>query len=314
MSFMTSGCRSQIPLAAGIRSGMTIGSRLCLINSGYISEMKLNNMIAFSKLSREVMTGGKKKENCFAFVLSKEGGEKMKRGLTVFAVCFFAVFAVAVGQATAVDVYAEGAYTDTDMEVRIYADIDPSEALRSFGVRLVYDPTLLTFNGTDSSKNEAVWYLGDGVINEPYMSPEEVIEGENNAVVVIGGKLDINNTTAKVSGPRVLLGTVWFDREAAGPFSGTLILDLGKPDPYANFVVGPEEVDVLDTGGVAFFPVVDVYERGDANGDGNIDVRDMRGFRQAIGSPENASCWVDCNGDGSIDVRDFRCFRAKMSN
>ena len=255
----------------------------------------------------------KKEENASSdFVLSKEGGGKMKRGLTVFAVCFFAIVAVAVGQAMAVDVYAEGAYTDMDMEVRIYADIDPSEALRSFGVRLVYDPTLLTFNGTDSSKNEAVWYLGDGVINEPYMSPEEVIEGENNSVVVIGGKLDINNTTAKVSGPRVLLGTVWFDREAAGPFSGTLILDLGKPDPYANFVVGPEAVDVLDgTGSLTFLPVVDVYERGDANADGTVDFQDMLAVRYYTQHGGNDTPYANCNADAVIDFQDMLCIRSK---
>jgi hypothetical protein len=251
------------------------------------------------------------------FFRSKEGGGRMKRGSVVFAVFVLFWTIMAASQALAVNVYGEGAYTATDVQVCIYADIAAGEELRSFGVRLVYNGTELTFDGTKSKKNEALWFLGDGTQagNHAYRDPEDVdVDGTNRAVVIIGGKLDTNPGMSgeKVSGNRVLLGAVWFARSGSGAPS-PMTLALGRPTPYANFVIGPAEADILDAS-VSFAGGVEVHERGDANADGFVDSRDIRALRTSIGSP-NLPCWSDCNGDGIlepvVDSRDIRCLRMK---
>jgi hypothetical protein len=84
-----------------------------------------------------------------------------------------------------VDVYAEGAYTETDLVIYLYADITPD--ILSYGVKLTYDTSELTLTGAE--KNEAAWFFGDGTPtgNYDYMPPETATLGE---VIIIGGKLD----------------------------------------------------------------------------------------------------------------------------
>lgn len=236
----------------------------------------------------------------------------MKKGFLVFSVCLMAVF-MAAGQAAAVDVYGEGAYTDTDVQVCIYADIENYEALRSFGVRLVYNGTELAFDGTKSKKNEAVWFLGDGTAtgNHAYRDPEDVdVDGTNRAVIIIGGKLDVNDTIAQVSGNRVLLGTVWFARNSGtGALTYPLTIDIGKPEPYANFVIGVNEADVLDPS--VSFLAVNVYERGDANADNLITNSDIFRVKQLI-SDNVYKCYADCNDDGIVTNSDMFCIKGKL--
>ena len=247
----------------------------------------------------------------------------MKRNLTVFFSCLMVILAFTAGQAMAVDVYSEGAYSDTDNDVQvcIYADIDGSEALRSFGVKLVYNPGELTFDATKSTKNEAVWYLGDGTNNEAYRDPEDVEDGLDRAVVIIGGKLDTNTGMAgvKVSGDRVLLGTVWFTRDSgSGPLANPLTLAIGKVTPYANFVKGPEEGDVLDEAITFDHPDFDVFpddgavvvkQRGDANADNMVTNVDMGTVRNMILSGGDYKCFADANADGMITNVDMGVIR-----
>jgi hypothetical protein len=200
-----------------------------------------------------------------------------------------------------VDVYAEGAYTDTDLVVYIYADINAGPIL-SFGVKVNY-PAGLTFSS--ATKNEAVWFFGDGTTNHPYMNPED----DGTGVMIIGGKLDTAAPTAGVTGTRVLLGTVTFTHNGVTDFSG-VTLTYGRGDgtgDYKNFV--GTDGTVHDGGGVGF--AIEIHERGDANADNAIDIRDMRTLRGSIGNSDLPP-WIDCDGDGAVDVRDVRCLRAKI--
>jgi hypothetical protein len=140
-----------------------------------------------------------------------------------------------------------------------------------------------------------------------------VAEGEDRAVVIIGGKLDVNATADKVSGNRVLLGAVWFGRTNTGPTNAStlgLSLALGNPDPYANFVKGPVAPDdVLDSPDI--FGAVNVYERGDANEDTLITNSDMFKVKQLI-SDNMYKCYADCNNDGIITNSDMFCIKGKL--
>jgi hypothetical protein len=200
-----------------------------------------------------------------------------------------------------VDVYAEGAYTDTDLVLYIYADITPH--ILSYGVKVIFETSELTL--TSAEKNEDVWFFGDGSTNHPYMEPETATPGE---VIIIGGKLDTAAPTAGVTGERVLLGKVIFTRTgSAMPFSPTLSLDFARGGDYENFV--QTDGETLDDTGVSFN--VTIAERGDSNHNGIFDTGDMFVVRTYLQNGEY-SCIVDCNVNGLIDTGDMFCIKGKI--
>jgi len=230
--------------------------------------------------------------------------------------------------AAAVTVYAEGAYTDSDLVVYIYADIT-TDAICSAGVKLSYNNTVLTV--ASAEKNDAVWFMGAGAPGHPYMNPEDAGDG----VIVICGKLDTNNPTVGVIGDRVLLGKVSFNIVGAPittpvtdpeGFFG-ISVGLGRDEPFANFVTtGGVELDA-DAEPVAFtgatvrergdaaepvaFTGATVRERGDANADGYITNSDFIAVRNFMNA--NLYCvYGDCNNDTYITNSDFICIRNKM--
>ena len=207
----------------------------------------------------------------------------------------------------AVNVYAEGAYTDSDLVVYIYADIT-DDAVCSAGIKLTYDSSVVTF--VSAEKNEAIWFMGDGTTNHSYMDPEDAGDG----VIVICGKLDTGDPTAGVIGDRVLLGKVTFSIDAspiATPVSDPekgffgIGLDLGRGGAYVNFAT---------TAGVDLDPGVTVSsiiikERGDANADRVINVQDISAVSYVIanGGYTPPMPWKDCNGDETVNVQDISC-------
>lgn len=201
-----------------------------------------------------------------------------------------------------VDVYAEGAYTDTDLVLYIYADINSGPIL-SFGINIGY-PAGLTFQS--ATKNESTWFFGDGTPEYPYMNPENSDTGGTGPgnVIIIGGKLDTSAATAGVTGPRVLLGTVTFTHSGVTDFSGvTLTYGRGNgTGDYKNFVGTDKTVyDSADMTGVSF--AVGIYERGDANGDGmvnNIDMGEVRNIILGRVPGVIYRVYADANGDGQV--------------
>ena len=231
----------------------------------------------------------------------------------------FVVWALAPANAFAgVTVYAEGAYTDSDLAVYIYADITDGTVLRSAGVKLIYDDSVLTVvppNPSDpkaTAKNESVWYLG----SESYMDPDTSTPGE---VIIILGRLDPDAPAEGVSGSRVLLGSVCFAREnSIMPFIPSLGLELGKLGPegkFANFVDTAEPANVLDNTSDVIFGSIKVAQRGDANADGRFTPRDINAVKASIGV-ENPPCYADCNGScdamPSVTPRDINCVKSKI--
>ncbi len=231
--------------------------------------------------------------------------------LLAVVVAITVFLALVLPAAAEVSVYAEGAYTGDDLVVYIYADTG-TDAICSAGVKLTYNNMVLTV--ASAEKNEAVWFMGDGSTNYPYMNPE-VADG---SVVFICGKLDTSAPTAGVSGDRVLLGIVTFARTDGGvappdpavaeDYFGVTV-GLGRGGDFANFVTvaGTELDDLVDFITVGAI----VRERGDATADGTIDTRDLRALRQMIGT-DNYPCFADCTGDEILDTRDIRCLRSKI--
>ena len=233
--------------------------------------------------------------------------KKSSRSLLIIGLLVFVASAlIPVNSFADVDVYGEGAYTESDLVVYIYADINSPTELRSAGVKLTYETAALTVDTAE--KNDSDWFLG----SESYMDPDMSTAGE---VVIILGKLDTGDATAGVSGDRVLLGKVRFNRTGSSmPFSPTLGLALGKVDPYANFVDTAEPTaNVLDDTGVNF-GLITVKERGDANGDGTITGADRGAVKYFMVNGGVAYPWMDCNDDGTITGADRGCIKYKMTH
>ena len=230
------------------------------------------------------------------------------------AVLFLSLAFLAPAYASAqVTVYAEGAYTDTDLVVYIYADIDAAstdEALLSYGVTLKYNTTDL---GTPVvEKNASDWYFGDK--SDPYATPNaEPDTSTPGQVIIIGGKLDSAAPLEGVSGDRVILATVSFVRSSTNVPSAELY--LGKGGTYANFVqIDGTDLDKTlsgtedESGSIG---QVDIFQRGDADGDGYITTSDMFKVKGAMAT-KIYKCYVDCDGDGYITTSDMFCIKGKM--
>ncbi len=217
-----------------------------------------------------------------------------------------------------VDVYAEGAYTESILDVYVYADINIDRIL-SFGVRLTYDPEELAVLTAEKdveprpyTSNATKWLMGDenaAYKNNP--APDYSTAGE---VVIIGGKLDPENPTAGVeTGARIFLGMASFT-PAGGvmPAHPAITLSYARTDgSYKNFVrLNGDGVEVLDGAGVEI-GAVRLSPRGDADGNGSITPRDINRLKSYIGNA-NAPCYMDCDGNGSITPRDINCIKGKM--
>jgi len=227
-------------------------------------------------------------------------------GLAVFLFCGFLPTS---SFAQDVDVYGEAAWTDSDVAVYIYADINGSAPgpICSFGVKLTHSPDL-TPDTANTGTDKTTWSLGSHDYTDVY--------DEGDAVVLIGGKLDPSDPTAGVSGERILLGKVTFTHSGATmPPSPPLALALGKSGLYSNFVCTDVDSTVLDVGGVNFGAIA-INERGDANADGNVTPADMLAVRNTYyaGAALGNETAADCNGDGSVTPADMICIRNKYYN
>lgn len=167
-----------------------------------------------------------------------------------------------VEAAISITVYGEGTLTDDEVTVNIYADIANSPVV-SFGVNLNYDTDQLTVQS--AVKNEGVWYFGDETNKHSYIDPDTSTPG---SVVIIGGKLDINNPIEGVIGNNILLGTVVFERnDSSHP---VLSLTFGREGNFNNFVAIDKSILDTQVGDVVFLPVV-FSGNGDSDGDGLPD-------------------------------------------
>ena len=221
------------------------------------------------------------------------------------AVLFFLSLAfLAPAYASAqVSVYAEGAYTDTDLVVYIYADIaSTDEPLLSYGVTLKYNSTDLDTPVVE--KNASEWYFGDK--NDPYPTPNaEPDTSTPGEVIIIGGKLDSAAPLEGVSGDRVLLATVSFVRSSTNVPSAELY--LGKGDTYANFVqINGTDLDQTLAGADESGTIgqVEIFQRGDANKDETISILDIGAVRNMILNAQ-FKCYADANGDGQVSILDI---------
>ncbi len=115
-----------------------------------------------------------------------------------YAKCLVGIFAMVslfAGAASAtVNVYAEGAYTDSDLAVYLSVDVE-ADPILSYGVKLTYDSS--DHGSPVVEKNDVDWYFGEQgtPFPTPNAEPDTSTPGE---VVIVGGKLD--SATKQASG------------------------------------------------------------------------------------------------------------------
>lgn len=136
-----------------------------------------------------------------------------------------------------------GAVTDSSFKVSIYAT-SVECSLISYGVKLDYNPVDLEF--LSAHRYEDIWYLGDGQTNHPYKEP---IHSEDGYIEFVGGRIDINNPTAGVSGNEILFAEATFNRRNSN--TPDFSLSLANSNGYVNFVT-TEGVKLDESQGVTF--------------------------------------------------------------
>jgi hypothetical protein len=234
----------------------------------------------------------------------------MKRCLSVglMALVLAAFTPVGAFAAEEVNVFVEGAWTQDDVELCIYADL--SAAVISAGIKVTYVAS--KYAVASAEKNETVWFFKDedGTMLS-YMDPDTSVAGE---IFIPLGHVDAQGDPLEgVDGNRVLLAKARFTRTPAAdapPEEGDFVVDLGKPAPYDNFVRASDGEVLDDNGGVTFGPDT-IAERGDANASGSINIDDVTAVRNIVfGDPSR--CYADCNDDGAINIDDVTCIRNKV--
>jgi len=126
-----------------------------------------------------------------------------------------------------VDVFGEANLSENTLSVNIYANTAAN--ILSFGVKLTYSASDVSV--TSVERNNTTWYLGNASTTYPYIAPDSSVQGQ---VTIIGGLLDTENPTRGVTGHRILLGTVNFNRlNVSAP---SLSLTYARSAPHKNFV------------------------------------------------------------------------------
>jgi len=217
----------------------------------------------------------------------------------VLAVSLVVLVLPAAVMAAAVSV--ECAYTDADVVCEVYVNTDSVE-LRSGGVRLTYNPEDLSVNS--AVINDTAWFFGAG--SSEFATPNAIDTSVSGIVDLVVGKLDTNALSAGVTGTRVQIGRVNFERLNTNlPVISAGLARGGEP--FVSFV---NAVSGAPLDGTTFNTTV--AERGDANADGAFNVADYGTVRlYSINNPDNFPPYADCNGDGTLNVADYGCIRLK---
>ncbi len=183
-------------------------------------------------------------------------------------------------------------YDNKQLVLNVFAD--SAVQLRTFGIRLVYNPNEVTRPAVFS--NDALWFLSAQVGQRAVYSPTQLSE---NAVRIVGARFQGDDRGQGVTGQELLLATVTFLRASA--VLPTFELALAGPKGYASFVtVKGENVDAsVDGLGPLAASMAALPE--DSDHDGIPDPVELAWF----GNLNQANATSDSDGDGVKDLDEW---------
>lgn len=151
----------------------------------------------------------------------------MKIQKTILALLAGGLFGIHSASAS-VRVYGEATSTGPTISVQVFADIT-TPAILSFSFKLFYPSAYL--QPVSAQCNAGLWYFHDGTRAVPYPAPETTTPGQ---IVFVGGHMDARNPLGGVTGNRVLLGTIQFNRTT--PNTPNFDMTIGRAGQFASFV------------------------------------------------------------------------------
>jgi len=237
-------------------------------------------------------------------------------GLAAICAAFFCFAGVASALEIAIEPQNAQIAPGNKVKVNIFADI--ATDLISMGVKVSFDPLVLSVDSASKYEDVANGWLLDadgdpGTTDDQYNSP--LIEIGSNSVTMIGGH---GPSSAGLDG-KVLLG--WIVFQAIGPGTSDIGVDLARYHPndptetYDNFVsfdgttATVDEPTNLSTDLGAVYVGDDACE-GNINGDGFVNFGDLALLKQNFFTDcstlaPGELCVGDINGDGFVNFGDL---------
>jgi hypothetical protein len=192
----------------------------------------------------------------------------------------------------AILLYGKGYYDKERVVLNVFAD--STVQLRSFGIRLTYDPNVVGEPAVFA--NDALWFLSAQPGQRAVYTPLQQFE---NSVRIVGARFQGEAPGNGVQGQELLLATLVFP--LVGSNLPTFQIDLAGPELYASFVTidgtnMDEDVEGLGT------LVLTMEELAlDSDGDGIPDPVELGWF----GNLTRATATSDSDGDGTPDIDEW---------
>ena len=192
----------------------------------------------------------------------------------------------------AVNVYGKAYYNDKVLVLNVLADTVVQ--LRSFGIRLGFEPKSVELQSVAS--NDALWFLAAQPGLRAAYNPSQVAE---DSVRIVGARFQGDQRKQGVTGSEVLLATLMFQRTSAD--LPAFRLDLAGPVNYASFVTidgdnVDRSVDGLGTLALSYQVLSEDRDR-----DGIPDQFEVAWF----GNLTTADATSDSDGDGVKDIDEW---------
>jgi hypothetical protein len=214
--------------------------------------------------------------------LSTLGGLALVTGLTL-----------AANANAAVTIYGVASSSGPFITVQAYADItDPP--IVSYSLKMFYDSKLLEV--ASASRNDEVWFLGDGTRRVPYLEPDVSRPGE---VLFLGAKMDSSQPLEGVTGSAILLGTTVFSRLSSE--TPTFEVSLGRQGAYASFVTSTGTTLDAVPGAVKWSRVSPTREDQDLDGLSDLwEIEHFKDLRAAFYSDDPDRDGVNNQGEEAL--------------
>lgn len=199
--------------------------------------------------------------------------------------------------ASPIYIWSEATIDNESVTVDVYAT--STIELRSYGIRIHYDPTAFIVDENATQRDSAAWRFGDE--NRSYSGAPPVYEKES--VAILGGRADASRPTAGNSGDVLFLGSVHLKAKDGMLWDGIPSLRVGPAydQPFTNFA----DVEMYDRDFDVEYEHIYFYWRGDVDGNWRINKQDGIALSQLLkqGGPFSRRC--DVNGDLRVDRADL---------